>query len=128
MIIFKSDRPKSRPLSASRQRRQRNRRSSLNSNISSPETIQDPVELLPESTIFYGGLDLRPTKEKIESLEKEMELRKDDSTVYVLLLPTIILLHIHCCSSKNIYSLWFWYNYTPVLSMGKHLSKMRVLI
>ncbi|CAF0863926.1 unnamed protein product [Adineta ricciae] len=75
------EKPKSRPLSASRQRRQHNRRSSLNSNISSSETIQDPVEFLPESIIFYGGLDLRPTKEKIESLEKELELRKDDSTL-----------------------------------------------
>ena len=107
MILFKFDRPKSRPLSASRQRRQRSRRSSLNSNMSSPETIQDPVEFLPESTIFYGGLDLRPTKEKIESLEKEMELRKDDSTVYVLFFPTIIFLHMQYCSSKNIYNLLF---------------------
>ncbi|CAF4548030.1 unnamed protein product, partial [Rotaria sp. Silwood2] len=71
---------KARPLSASRKRRHRNRRSSLNTDSRRSETISNPYPLSSEPNILYSGVDLRTTKEKIESLEEEMKLLKDDST------------------------------------------------
>ena len=71
-------RPKTRPRSASRQRRQNNRRHSLNAD-SNP--TYSPESLLPETNTFYSGVDYRTNNEKIESLTKELEERKNDPTV-----------------------------------------------
>ncbi len=62
-------RPKIRSFSASRQRRQTNRRSSLNT---------DPIEVIPYHTVSPGNtvilpcVDLRTIPQKIEDLQKEM--------------------------------------------------------
>jgi hypothetical protein len=37
----------------------------------------------PETNVLYPNVDLRTTKEKIESLEKEMKLHAEDSTVFI---------------------------------------------
>jgi hypothetical protein len=71
---FEFDRPKTRPLSASRQRRQRSRRSSLNAEPS----IYNTHALTPGNTIILSGVDLRTTKQKIEDLESEIT----ESTVF----------------------------------------------
>ncbi len=66
-------------MSASRQRRQVNRRSSLNADPSPRENLYDlPIE----TNVSYAGVDFRTTKEKIESLEKEIKERQDDATVF----------------------------------------------
>jgi hypothetical protein len=67
-------------LSASRQRRQVNRRPSLNIDPNPSENIYNPPA---ETNTFYSGVDFRTTKEKIESLEKEIKERQDDSTVFI---------------------------------------------
>jgi hypothetical protein len=76
-------RPKTRPLSANRQRRQHTRRRSLNADPNPIETIYNPYSSPKESVTFYSGVDFRTTKEKIESLENEIKERKDDSTVFI---------------------------------------------
>lgn len=76
-------RPKVRPLSASRQRRQNNRRSSLTLEQRPYEIVLNPQELPLELTVPHYGVDIRPTKEKIESLEAEIKHRKDDFTVFL---------------------------------------------
>ncbi|CAF4438270.1 unnamed protein product [Adineta steineri] len=75
---------RNRPLSASRKRRQNSsRRSSFNADpVLSERTTFNPESMLPATNIFYSGIDLRSTKEKLESLENEMKLLEDDSTVY----------------------------------------------
>ncbi|CAF3636232.1 unnamed protein product [Adineta steineri] len=82
MVTHDFNRVRNRPLSASRKRRQNSsRRSSLNADpILSERTTFNPESMLPATNIFYSGLDLRSTKEKLESLENEMKLLKDDST------------------------------------------------
>ncbi|CAF3597069.1 unnamed protein product [Rotaria sordida] len=79
-IIVNAFKSKTRPLSASRKRRHRNCRSSLNDDSRLPENISNSYPLSSEPNILYSGVDLRTTKEKIESLENEMKLLKDDST------------------------------------------------
>ncbi|CAF3933726.1 unnamed protein product [Adineta steineri] len=75
---------RNRPLSASRKRRQNSsRRSSFNSDpILSERMTFNPESILPGNNVFYSTLDLYSTKDKLESLENEMKLLEDDSTVY----------------------------------------------
>ncbi|CAF1046135.1 unnamed protein product [Rotaria sp. Silwood1] len=74
------EKSKTRPLSASRKRRHRNRRSSLNADSRPSKTLSNPYPLSSEPNILYSDVDLRTTKEKIESLENEIKLLKNDST------------------------------------------------
>ncbi|CAF1101108.1 unnamed protein product [Adineta steineri] len=84
MIVHEFHRVRNRPLSASRKRRQNSsRRSSFNSDpILSERMTFNPESILPGNNIFYSTLDLYSTKDKLESLENEMKLLEDDSTVY----------------------------------------------
>ncbi|CAF1398545.1 unnamed protein product [Adineta steineri] len=84
MIVHEFHRVRNRPLSASRKRRQNSsRRSSFNSDpILSERMTFNPESILPGNNVFYSTLDLYSTKDKLESLENEMKLLEDDSTVY----------------------------------------------
>ncbi|CAF3437143.1 unnamed protein product [Rotaria socialis] len=73
--------PRARPLSASRKRRYNNRRASLNDDSKPFEIVSNQYPLSPKSDILVpSGIDLRTAKEKIENLENGMKKRKDDST------------------------------------------------
>jgi hypothetical protein len=71
------NRPKIRSLSASRQRRQIQRRSSLNDD----SIAVIPHTTIPGNTAILSGVDLRTIPQKIEDLKKEIIESKDESTV-----------------------------------------------
>ncbi|UJR26960.1 hypothetical protein I4U23_008267 [Adineta vaga] len=118
------EKPRSRPLSASRQRRHSSRRASFSGNLTPPEMITNSEELVPESTVYYGGLDLRSTEEKLRSLEKEMELRKDDSTPEEHL-QALVLIQLYTSLEYGEASLE---NARAYLNLGKFYFEQRNLL